>query len=143
MSPLVWSFESYKEFLAALSKNGPRGVISRLAEAAGCQRSYLSNVLRTHIHLIPDQAFGICRYLSLDETETAYFLLLLEKERAGTAAFRKHLEGELRQLQKEREDLAQRLARKPLQSEADQMIYYSAWHFAAIHILVSIPRFQT
>ncbi|MFL5814719.1 MAG: DUF4423 domain-containing protein [Bdellovibrionia bacterium] len=143
MSAPVWSFKSYKDFLNTLIHEGQRGLISRLAEAAGCQRSYLSNVLRTHIHLVPDQAFGICRYLGFDPSETSYFLLLLEKERAATPTYRQHLEEKITILQKEREDLAQRLERKPLQSDADQLIYYSAWHYAAIHILVSIPKFQS
>lgn len=139
----IWSFENYKEFLTAVIQQGKRGLISRLAEAAGCQRSYLSNVLRTHIHLVPDQVFGICRYMGLDPSETDYFLLLLEKDRAATPSYRQHLEGKTRELQKEHEDLAHRLDRKPLQNGADQIRYYSAWYYSAVHILVSISRFQS
>jgi uncharacterized protein (TIGR02147 family) len=139
----IWDFGNYKEFLTFVIQEGKRGLISRLAEAAGCQRSYLSNVLRTHIHLMSDQVFGICRYLGLDPSETNYFLLLLEKDRAATPSYRQHLEGKMRELQKEHEDLANRLDRKPLQNETDQIRYYSAWYYSAIHILVSIHRFQS
>lgn len=143
MSPSIWTFGTYKGFLSSVVNEGKRGFITRLSEAAGCQRSYLSNVIRSHIHLVPDQAYGICRYLNLDPDETNYFLLLLEKDRAGTPAYKKHLERKLHELRKERENLARRLDRSPLQSEADQLLYYSAWYYAAIHILVSIPKFQS
>jgi len=143
MQPSVWSFKNYKEFLTAVIREGSRGLVSRLAEAAGCQRSYLSNVIRTHIHLVPDQGYGICQFLNFDSEETGYFLLLLEKERSATAAYKSHLDERARELQQEHENLAKRLERAPLQSGADQLIYYSAWYYSAIHILVSIPRFQT
>lgn len=139
----IWSFNDYKAFLASLIEAGPRGQVSRLAEAAGCQRSYLSNVLRTHIHLVADQAYGIARHLGLDESETTYFLLLLEKDRAAARGYKEHLDEKIRQLRLERENLAERLDRQPLQSSADQLTYYSAWYYSAVHILTSIPRFQS
>lgn len=143
MQVSVWSFSDYKLFLVSLIEHGTRGIVSRLAEAAGCQRSYLSNVLRSHIHLMPDQAYGICKFLDLNSSETSYFLMLLEKERCGTAAYKRYLEAKIQRLQAARENLAERLDRPSLRKESDQLIYYSAWHYSAIHILVSIPRFQS
>jgi hypothetical protein len=41
------------------------------------------------------------------------------------------------------EDLSRRLKQGAIRSEEKEMLYYSSWHWSAIHIIVSIPRYQT
>jgi uncharacterized protein (TIGR02147 family) len=119
------------------------GVISELALAAKCQRSYLSLVIHGSVHLTPDHAFGLCDYWNLSEPETECFMTLLELARSGSAAYRKHLESKLRAQKRENEDVAKKLNRPRLVAEEKENTYYSAWFWSAIHILVSIPEYQT
>jgi uncharacterized protein (TIGR02147 family) len=120
-----------------------RGVVSRLAEAAGCRPSYLSQVLGSAVQLTPDQALGLAEFLGLSEAETEYWLGLVDHSRAGTPRLRKRIEIRLGTLRERHEDLTVRLRRPAPESSEDRTLYYSSWTWSAIHILTSVPRFQT
>jgi hypothetical protein len=122
---------------------GTWGLISRMAEAARCQRSYLSRVLSSSIHLTPDHAYGLCSYWELSSEETEYFLTLVEHARSGNPEYRKHLETKLFSLRKAHEDLSNRVGRPRLELGKSESVYYSAWYWSAIHIITSIPQYQT
>lgn len=142
----VYGFSDYKDFLRAkISKSSTSwGLVTKLASAAQCQRSYLSRVLGADIHLTPDHAYGLCKYWELNPKETEYFITLLEKERASTIEYRRHLEGKIKDLRREQENLANRVNRPRADDQnTTDMSYYTAWFWSAIHILVSIPQYQT
>ena len=83
-----WLFRetSYKKALARLiEESAPeRGTISRIADAIGCQRSYLSQVLHAKAQLTKDQAWNLCTFFGLPEMEATYFECLVDFERAST-----------------------------------------------------------
>jgi len=63
----LFSSENYKAYLKSVL-DGPgkeRGYQSRLAEAAGCQRSYLSQVVHSTPHLTPEHAMGMAQFWKL------------------------------------------------------------------------------
>jgi uncharacterized protein (TIGR02147 family) len=138
----VFEFDDYKAFLRAQAK-GQRGRVSRLAAAAGCQRSYLSRVLSSEAHLTPDHAHAMADFLGLEGGESEYFLLLVERARAGTASYRKHLKSKLETLSQRRLEISNRVRRPPPEDGPMERLYYSSWHWSAIHIAVSIPGLQT
>ena len=119
------------------------GAISKMAAAAGCQRSHLSRVISGKVHLTPEQADGLAEYWRLNEAEGEYFLYLLEFARAGTKGLRQRIQRKIQRLKKEQEDLSERLRQPSLGVEEREIVYYSAWHWSAIHIIVSIPEYQT
>jgi uncharacterized protein (TIGR02147 family) len=121
----------------------PRGVLSRMAEALGCQNSHLSRLIREEVHLTPDQAFEACRFMNLSEPETQYFLKLVEYERAANPRYRARLMSELKALKREQEDLSSRFRAEKVAGSESEMVYYSAWFWSAIHILTDIPGFRT
>ncbi|MGE0614108.1 MAG: TIGR02147 family protein [Bacteriovoracia bacterium] len=144
-TPTVFDFDDYKDFLkATFSGKGTWGLISKLAEAAGCQRSYLSRVIHEEVHLTPDHGYGLGKGLRLNADEFEYFLALLEKARAASKSYREHLEAKIRRLKREHEDLSKRVQR-PAQTVLSPQLqsYYSSWHWSAIHIAVSVPTLQT
>src|SRR5690606_33784385 len=63
--------------------------------------------------------------------------------RAGTQELREFIRDEIREVHEKRKNLKDRLAIKESLNDANQHIYYSSWTYAAIHILTSIPEFQT
>ncbi len=144
MALSIFTYSSYIKYLNSLSKAAKnRGVLSRWAEAAGCQRSYLSNVLGGRAHFNRDQGFRLSEFLGHSERERSYFLLLIEIEKDPSPSYKEHLFKSLQQLKREEENLQKKLQRPAFQPETIQSTYYSSWHRSAIHVLSSIPKYQT
>lgn len=139
----IFDFKSYKAFLNEICKN-ERGALTRLSDAAPCQKSYLSACLKGKGNITLDHAFGIGEYLELSEEEQNYFFLLLDKERAGTPKLRRHLEDRLKSLSREAYRLKnQQQATHILSQESGMFFYYANWLATAIHTLTSIGEFQS
>lgn len=141
MEPSVFSFRDYKDFLKSRMKE--RGQIARLAEAAGCHRSYFSQVLHSHVQLTPEQALGLGEHWGLSRAELDYFCLLVDHARAGSPRLRARLEKRLEELRRDQENLGERFKTRAVEPGERELLYYSSWQMAAVHVIVSIPRFQT
>lgn len=141
----IFHLKDYKDVLRRKIKEheGQRGVLAKLAEAAGCQRSYLSQVLNTHIHLIPDHALGICEFFHFNEDETRFFLGLVDHARAGTPRLRKRISQQLHEIRERNTVLEKKIDAKVIQSTEENFLYYSSWIYAAVHVAVSIHELQT
>jgi hypothetical protein len=141
---MPFQYNDYKTFLKdRIASANARGMVSKFAAAAGCQSSYLSKALHEHIHLIPDHLFGIAQYLNLNQDETNFLLLLLEKSRAGSIKYRKNIEEKIITIRKQRENIALLLKKPVSEIGLKESIYYSSWFWSAIHIATSIPELQT
>jgi uncharacterized protein (TIGR02147 family) len=140
----VYAFSSYKAFLKAqIASQDEWGTLTRLARAAGCQRPYLSRVLSQEAHLTPAQAYALARFWKLDSDATEYFLGLLEMERAGSPEYRDYWGRKNAELKRKHENLSRVVERTVAPSDERDLIYYSGWQWTAVHILTSIPDFQT
>lgn len=141
----VYQFQDYKKYLKALIKSQREnwGFISKLAEATGCQRSYLSRVINAEVHLTQDHAFHLSKFLGHTEAQSEYFSLMLESDRAATAEYRKKIQGKMKAIIQEQEDLQKLVNRPKVNLGEKEAVYYSQWIYSAIHILVSIPEYQT
>lgn len=143
--PSVFDFESYKPYLNAWIQcqphqgHGSRAVIAR---AVGCQTAYISQILRGSAHLSPEQSEKIAQLFGLSEEETSYFLLLVQKDRAGTASLRNHSLRQIRNIQGQRQQLKNRLVSEMGLNLEAQATYFSSWIYSAIHVLVTIPEYQ-
>lgn len=138
----IFQFDDYKECIRFfINASDKRGYQSLLAEAAGCQRAFLSQVLNSHIHLTPEHAAGICRFWGLSDLETDFFLELVAFSRAGTEEMRSVIKRRLSTFRKQNSNLSKKLL-KDSSREIDSR-YYSSWEWVAIHVLVSIPEYQT
>jgi len=141
----LYSFEDYKTYLKSVL-DGPgkeRGYQSRLAEAAGCQRSYLSQVVHSTPHLTPEHAMGMAQFWKLSQDESDYFLDLVSLGRTHSKSLRHHLREKLLAARRKSQNLANRFQDKQLEPGEREQIYYSSWHLAALHILTSVPRFKS
>jgi uncharacterized protein (TIGR02147 family) len=141
----VFNSTDYKDFLRSLiaEQSEKRGYQGQLASAAGCQPAYLSQVLRSHVHLTPEHACNLAHFLGLDELETHYFLLLVDYGRAGSRRLQQRIKTQLDKLKRESENFSKRLKEPGLKTAEAQALYYSAWYWGAIHILTSVPEAQT
>lgn len=143
MEKSVFHFASYKSAMKHYFRaKGTRGLLSRAAEGIQCQRSYLSRVMDTKVHLTPDQAFALAQFLRLGPSEREYFQTLNEWERAGLPAYRETLHAKLRRLKAAHESIAERMQR-PQPKTDFELTYFSGWQWCAIHLLTSLPTRQS
>ena len=142
----VYEEKSYKKFLIdwmdLLPARG-RGQRKLLAEAIGCQTPFVTQVLNGDYHFSLEQAEACARWLGLSTPETEYFLLLVLKERAGTKSLETILERQLQERRERDTQLNQRLKISDSLTGEDQVIYYSSWHYSAVHIALMNPELRT
>lgn len=141
----VFDFKSYKKFLEAFEesrKSFERGFRSKLAKYIGCQSAYISQVLNGHAHFSLEQTLLIADFLKLQEQEKKYLLLLVEYERAGTEALKKFFESELSSYREEYLNIKERVGETRVLTDAEQSLYYSSWHYLAVHVISSLKGYQ-
>ena len=141
----IFTYTNYKTFFndyCDQEKSARRGIKGALAQAMGCQASYLSQVLKGSTHLNLEHAMGAADFMGLTDAETEYLLLLVEYARAGSHKLANFLEAKIRKQQKDKTTLKERFADAKAIPINDQHEYYSAWYYSAIHILLAIPGFS-
>jgi len=141
----IFDFTDYKAYLKAFlksEKNQGHGFRSRLAKAVNCQTAYVSQVLNGKAHFSLEQAEAANGFLAHSDDEAQYFLLIVERSRAGTPALIKRLDKQIEVIQKKRMTMRERVDIQTELNERDQAKYYSSWIYAAIHITVTIPTLR-
>lgn len=141
MDKKIFDFLSYKDFLENLTL--PRGFRSKMAEAIGCQRAFISQVLQGDAHFNLEHGERLARFLELNEDESHYFLLAIQYARAGTEPLRKYFLRQLESVQAKRLMLRNRVTNDRELSAEDKSRYYSAWFYGATRVAVTIPTLRT
>jgi uncharacterized protein (TIGR02147 family) len=144
-NPRIFEFRRYKDYLAAWLRAQPkrgRGMQSRLARAIGCQPAYVSQVLSGAPDLSLEQADRLSRHLGHTTEERRYLQLLVQRARAGTPSLREDLEEQLAQARERQLVLKDRLKIRSVR-EADQPRYFSSWHYAGVHVALTVPALRT
>ncbi len=142
----VFEHSDYKHYLIQLEDEKlfvQRGFRSRLAEVLDCQNAFISQVLNTHAHFSLEQALKISSFLRHTKSETKFFLLLLEKARAGTPELQAYFDTELNQLREEFLNIKSRVNPTLTLTPEQEGTYYSSWIFPTLHMLVTIPQYRT
>jgi uncharacterized protein (TIGR02147 family) len=140
----IFEYDDYKKYLtAALDAEGERGRRSRMAEALSCQPAFVSLVLKGDGHFSQEHAVIINAFMEHREDEADYFMVLLDYQRAGSKSLRDYHRKKMEQMRAKRRVISERIGVKKGLSESDQMTYYSAWHFAAVHVLLMVPAWRT
>ncbi len=143
----IFEYKSYKCYLNEWIRSNPgkgRGIKSALAKAAQCQTTYVSQVLNGDRHFSAEQAEQINLFIGHTPDEAQYFHLLVSHARAGSAALRKRLEGEMHGLVEKHQNLKNRLAsQKEELSPEHQHRYYQTWYITAIHVCLNVAGLRT
>lgn len=141
----IFRYLDYRKLLLAQIEEhrGIRGYKSKLAMAAGCQKSYLSQVLHSHQNLTLEHGVGLSKFWGLNEQESEYFLDLILLGRAGLPELQKSIRKRIERARKaEKENGERRCVPELTATPESQTRYYSSWHYSAIHIIVSIPEYE-
>ncbi len=142
----VFTFSEYKAYLSSVEesrKSFERGFRTKLASAIGCQSGFISNVLNGEAHFSSEQITGIAKFLNLKLPEQKYLYTLLQLARAGTPELKSFIQSELTILRDEYLNIKKRVGDSKALSESDQSVYYSSWHYTAVHLLTTIPGYET
>ncbi len=141
----LFKCRAYIEFLRHVLKESEsiRGYKKRLAESAGCQPAYLSQVIGGHTHLTPEQAERLCVFWDFSRLESDYFFNLVLLGRAGTLALQHRLKTKLDEIRETWQLETQSFGKKNLTEPERAALYYSHWLHSAIHLLLTIPGLQT
>lgn len=142
----IFTYKSYKKYIQDLIMSYGRGSVGKLAEAAGCNRTYLSQVLNSKIQLIPDHIYGIADYVGLASDEQDFLILLLLYERSASRKIQDKLKAKIDEINQANLVLSKKISEKKDSSEIPELFkmkYYSTWKYAAIHTLTSVVGFQT
>lgn len=142
---IVFNYTEYKAYLrAAFATTGElRGQRSILAATLGCQSAFISKVLNGTAHFSLEHAAQISVFLQHNNEERAYFLLLVQLGRSGSKLLSDHFRNEAEKLRAKRQIISERITHTQTLSQADQVMYYSSWHFVAIHVLVSVTKYSS
>jgi uncharacterized protein (TIGR02147 family) len=137
----------YKDYRAYLRNSLPvsgegRGARAKLAAHLHCQTSFISQVFNDRVHLSLEQAILVSDFLRHSEDEKKFFMLLVHKDRAGTLPLITHYQKEIELILHSREIIKNRIKIETQLQPEDQEVYYSSWHYLAIHILSALPRFK-
>lgn len=141
----VFQFKNYKTYInTRLDEAGARsGQRAKMAREMGVQSSYLSQVLHGHPDLTLEQAFRANAFFEHDSSESHYFLLLVQKDRAGTTDLKNYFQKQIVDLLLEREKIKNRLNQTTVLSEEIQSRYYSSWDYVGVHMALSVPQLRT
>lgn len=143
----LYEYTSYKEFLADyIEANRRPGIVTELAQAARCDRTYLSQVLSRKAQLTPDHALGIAEYLNFSEPDQEFFLLLVLYERAANPRAREILNAKIQRRAQDNLILTKKIMSQATASEISEeqkTFYYSSWKPASVHLLTSAEKFRS
>lgn len=142
----VFEATSYRGFLEAWLEAQPqrgRGLRSRMAEVIGTQTGFITQVFQGAAEFSLEQGLKLAVWIGLDEGAKEFFLLLLQRDRAGTPELETHFQGLMTRILEKRRDLSQRLDVKTAPSELDQATYFSSWIYAAVHVALTCENLGT
>lgn len=144
----VFTYQNYKTFLKDfIKRNKHKGLISQIAEVCGCDRTYISQILKGKADLLPDHMIRLTHFLNLNESESDYLLHLLLKDRANSLSSKNLFETKLANARENASEISKRVKSKKdseeIISEEHKTLYYSNLLIPVIHTLTSIENFQT
>jgi uncharacterized protein (TIGR02147 family) len=139
----VYKYKDYRQLLKYRIQLEGRGAHGRMAEAAKCQSSYLSQVLAGTSQLTAEQAYAVASTWGLDEDGLEYVTGLVHLDRASTSHYRMYWDKKLKNISRRKEQLSERLTTQRKLTGEEQAKYYATWFYPAIHTLAAIPKFQT
>ena len=145
MEKHLFEYKHYKDYLLSRtgSKKQRRGIKTAMAQALRCQPTYVSQVLNGSADFSLEQAEILSRFLDHTKEERQFFMLLVQKDRAATKPLKVFFQEQIDLILAKRMVLVERLGSQTTLSKENQAFYYSTWHYAAIHIALTIAPLRT
>jgi uncharacterized protein (TIGR02147 family) len=142
----IFSFDNtlslLKSWIQAQPKGG-RGIPKQMATELNVSTVLISQIISGTRSLKIDHAFKLAKFMTLDEAETNYFLLLVQFDNAENKEYQRYLKTKIVAAQTETLEVKNRVSKDMQLTEEVKAIFYSHWHYSAIRLLTDIPGFQS
>ncbi len=118
--------------------------LQRIAQKAGIQPPYLTNVLKERAHLSSDQLHSLSRVWLWDQDELDYAQLLLDWERSGLDSRKKHLRAKLELVRKQKLESKANLKKDVVEASTPEELtrfFLNPFYFL-LNAFLGVPRFS-
>src|SRR6185312_5178388 len=131
-------YQTYlRSYMKTLPKNG-RGEVNRMASYIRVHSSLISQILSGAKDFSLEQAYEMTAYLALNSIEADYFILLVQKARAGTHTLQKYFQRKLDVIKNQSLEISKRIPQDRTLSDFERSVFYSSWLYIAIWLFTSI-----
>ena len=132
--------DDYRSFLKEILDKRPRhghGELQKIAQHLRVHSTLISQIMSGRRELTEEQAFELTHYLELTETESDYFQLLVQIERASTQNYKMFLKEKLKNMREEVQKVSKRFTKEEQLSDSQKSVFYSSWIYSAIRLFCS------
>lgn len=139
----VFNYSDYRTYIEKKikTKEFGRGGKAKMAVHLGCQPSFVSQVLKGKSSFSLEQGFKLNSFFRHNTLMKDYFMVLIERDRAGTFELQKYFESKQKDLL-EKSKLIENQMEFDQISEGDAMVYYSNWNHVLVRNLIDIPKYK-
>lgn len=138
----IFNYHNYKqyvnEWISSQPSNG-HGQFRQMAYVMGVNSVVMSQVFRGSRELTLEQTLALSKYIGLDTNQRDYFLLLVQKDRAGNFELKEVFEKQLSEMRSVAKNLKSRIKHQKF-SDEEKATFYSRWFYSAIRLGISIPE---
>lgn len=141
----IFDFTNYREYLKAWIADKPqggRGVKGQFARALNSSSTLVSLLLNGTKPMNLEQASDLADFMGLNESESDYFFLLVEYERAGHHRLQTKLLKKIQQAQQQARKISARVKKDIALTDEQNAVYYSSWVFTGIRNLVATHDYK-
>ncbi len=138
---MITNFKSYREFIKNWISVQPRsghGLLAAISVQLRISRSLVSAILSGKRNLTIEQALNLAQFMKLQPNECDYFIVLVEVERAGTAALRSYWQKKAQIISKKILSVKSQVQFDQELSFEEQVEYYSNINYSLLRILSTI-----
>ncbi len=140
---MIFEFDDYRrylsQFLSKLPKKG-YGEARKIAAHLGVGSTFISQVFHGAKDLNLEQADLLVDYLGLGGLERDYFILLVEKERAGTKRLKQYWITKLVDLKKSSLKISNRVSAHRNLTDEEKSVFYSSYIYSCVHTYTSTAK---
>jgi uncharacterized protein (TIGR02147 family) len=141
MASAIFKYQDYRKFLEICLSQ--RGAKKEFSEYIGCQTTFLSNVISGYANLSLEHAIRGCESLQLTPSESHFFMLTVQFEKAGTPTLKNYYLKQIKEIQSSQSEIKNHISAHETIPVEDQMKFYQSWMYVAVHILCAIPEYQS
>lgn len=137
----IFNYLEYRDWIRKFLKSQPkqgRGQLTRLAETLRCNTTLLSQIMSGSRDFSDEQALETAEFFGLIGIERDYFLLLVQRAKAGSVSLKKYLSERLELIKLQSKELKNRVSDNRVLSEEDKTTFYSQWTYSAIRLFCSL-----
>jgi len=142
---MVFEYDDYKTYVNSWVESQERagyGQYSRFAEELSTTSVAVSQIFKGPRDLNLEQALKLATYFGMSNLEKRYFMLLVERSRAGTSDLVDFFNKQLLEIRAQSLSIKNIIEHSELTDE-DKELFYSSWIYIAIWLAADIADFSS